>query len=624
MKENMQIIKDVFYIKILIIITVLLLILGNWTINNYFDEEKIVNENYVINNLSLKENLLDERGTILNLSLQIQQEWIQDMILLHDKDEVNVRYDFMDYMIYEKELNFSFMDISNTDFVGNFAYGGHYHDINDKDLKEMNALFESYLMMDVMMTKNGNEFTSIYYSDSFIGLYPLYPDEYIGDSFGDLHGFLEHVESDMALLQDDLSDEDLSEEILNGWANDVNIDDTGEDLMIQLCRPVVVKEEVRGVICLSADIADIQSVLQDVTHIGRFLILDRRNNLIYDADEEVKELRGLSSVYSAKAEEEILKLMETEDKFYYDDHVFFTQELDQLEWRLLQSVPMEDINGGRTRIIITYIIFNVISLLILLVIINLSIKKVVADKSIAKQKDEFVMMVSHDLKSPLANILGFTERIEERFDENLLPFLAKEECFNKDIERIKRDLNIIQEEGMRLTHFIKNILDLAKLKQKDSLMNRYKCDLNTIAKKSIGQISELARQKNLEIKFIPSESDIKIYGDEYYLMQLFVNLIGNSIKYTDDGGIEVKIYAEKDGGKIIISDTGIGMNSHQLEDIMKPFVRVHEEHSEQGNGLGLSICQRIVDVHSGIIEFESEVGKGTTVSVYIPTGKIDL
>lgn len=217
------------------------------------------------------------------------------------------------------------------------------------------------------------------------------------------------------------------------------------------------------------------------------------------------------------------------------------------------------------------------------------------------QKD-FINNVSHEFKTPISSIQGFAKLLE---DENLT-----------DEER-REYVSIITEESDRLLNISTNILKLSKLQNQDRLVNKEEIDISEQIRKVISVLEPKWKEKDL--KFNVSLQDIIYYGDADLTFQVWMNLIDNAIKFSNDSShIDVRVKKEKDYIRVEIKDYGIGMDESEKDKIFERFYQIDKSHSEKGSGLGLSIVKRIIELSNGKIEFETIKNKGTKVIVELP------
>jgi len=224
-------------------------------------------------------------------------------------------------------------------------------------------------------------------------------------------------------------------------------------------------------------------------------------------------------------------------------------------------------------------------------------------KRLENLRSQFVANVSHELKTPLTSIKGFSETL--RF-------------VNDEKTRIKF-LDIINEEAERLTRLINDILSLSSLEQNREPKLE---EIDTVeeTRRICDMLHQMAVAKSIELTLTASGNPILI-GDLDNYNQMVINLVDNAIKYTEPNG-KVKVRIEKSGGKLILSvkDTGIGIPEEHLPRLFERFYRVDKsrDRAKGGTGLGLAIVKHIVLSMKGDIKVESEIGRGTTFTVSIP------
>ena len=239
-----------------------------------------------------------------------------------------------------------------------------------------------------------------------------------------------------------------------------------------------------------------------------------------------------------------------------------------------------------------------------------------------RQIKQFSSDASHELKTPLTILKGEAEVT-----------LRKERTIQEYQQVLKSNL----EEINRMSQIIEDLLLLSKAETGELRLNKENIDLTEILNEVVTQMDILAKSKRLHLFTSNHHQDIHILGDALRIRELFINLIENGIKYTEEGGsIHITLEKEyeplprnqsnwvgKEKGefvKIIFSDTGIGIAHEDQERIFNRFFRVDKARSREqgGSGLGLSICKWIVEAHHGEIKVESEFGKGSSFIVKFP------
>lgn len=217
---------------------------------------------------------------------------------------------------------------------------------------------------------------------------------------------------------------------------------------------------------------------------------------------------------------------------------------------------------------------------------------------------DFSANVSHELKTPLTTIKGFGELLENGI-------------FTKE-EDVKKYGGMIYRESERLLYLINDIIRLSQIEEQEHVLND-KIDLL----KTAHDVEEILRHKadNREVTMTIEGGPVQIYGNQSYITELFLNLMDNAIKYNHEGGsLKVTVGIEDGKAFAVFSDTGIGISDEHQSRIFERFYRVDKSRSKKigGTGLGLSIVKHIVAYHSGEIQLESELEKGTTITVKLP------
>jgi signal transduction histidine kinase/CheY-like chemotaxis protein len=239
-------------------------------------------------------------------------------------------------------------------------------------------------------------------------------------------------------------------------------------------------------------------------------------------------------------------------------------------------------------------------------------------------KSAFLSTVSHELRTPLTSVLGFAKIIKKRLEEKIFPITDRSDPKTaKTIDQINENLNVVVSEGQRLTHLINDVLDLAKIEAGKMEWNMETVSLPEIAERAIAATSSLFEHNNLQLKKDIGTGLPDITGDRDKLIQVMVNLISNSVKFTPKGTVTCKVF-EKNGEVVVsISDTGIGIAPQDHDAVFEQFKQVGDTLTDKpkGTGLGLPICKEIVEHHGGRIWLESELGKGSTFLFALPITK---
>jgi len=227
-------------------------------------------------------------------------------------------------------------------------------------------------------------------------------------------------------------------------------------------------------------------------------------------------------------------------------------------------------------------------------------------------KYDFISNISHEFRTTLASIIGFSETIES--DPNLPEEMKKE--FNR----------IIMSEGKRLAKLINDVLDASKVKDGHIVINKTTLEVLKLVQDVVNANFNFASGKNILITFDHPSEEIFIEADRENIYQAVNALINNAIKFTGEFG-RVKIIVNNlfREVEIIVSDTGVGIPEEDLPYIFQRFYRISRPRSDIPSiGVGLVFVKQIIDLHKGLITVQSEVGGGTTFLVKLPkSGKIE-
>lgn len=230
--------------------------------------------------------------------------------------------------------------------------------------------------------------------------------------------------------------------------------------------------------------------------------------------------------------------------------------------------------------------------------------------NMAREKSMLLATMSHEIRTPLTSVIGFSETL-------LDTDTTKE-------ERIA-GINAIVRNSRHLQQVINDVLAYSKLDAKQVVLLESKTDLRTLFDDLCGLLKPRAEDKGIEFG-IQAKGSVPetIYTDEIKLKQILVNLVGNAIKFTEQGKVELRIefLDEKSMLLIEVIDSGIGMDSDELLHIFEPYKQVGEKSASMGTGLGLYISQQTVHMMGGSLEVESERGVGSHFSLSIPVGDV--
>ena len=249
-----------------------------------------------------------------------------------------------------------------------------------------------------------------------------------------------------------------------------------------------------------------------------------------------------------------------------------------------------------------------------------------------RMKSEFLANVSHELRTPLNAIVGFVDLLREGVYGELTPRQAK------PVERIEASAN-------HLRHLVDQVLDLAKMAAGRLEIHTETIDLRPFVLDVASEIESLVSEKGLSLSLVMGAALPRIRTDPTHLRQILVNLLGNAVKYTSEGGIVIRtrlVDSLPDSGTaserssypsnpwigIQVIDTGIGIDRADQSRIFEEFEQVDAgprgNSAERGTGLGLAISRRLAALIGGMVELESELGKGSTFTLWLPVDPNDL
>jgi signal transduction histidine kinase len=230
-------------------------------------------------------------------------------------------------------------------------------------------------------------------------------------------------------------------------------------------------------------------------------------------------------------------------------------------------------------------------------------------KEVDQMKDEFISMASHELRTPITVIRGYISLIQEQQDK-----------LNLDAET-KENLSIINISTERLGSLVEDLLDVSRIEQGRLKMAPVEAEVWPIVEETVKEMKVQSDGKGLALTATieaGAKSLAKIDKDR--LKQVLINIIGNSIKYTKKGGVEVLVKNKDKSLIVMIKDTGIGMAAKEREHLFEKFYRIRNKETEDivGTGLGLWITKQIVELMQGTISVDSMEGVGTQVTIELP------
>lgn len=227
-----------------------------------------------------------------------------------------------------------------------------------------------------------------------------------------------------------------------------------------------------------------------------------------------------------------------------------------------------------------------------------------------EQRREFVANVSHELRTPITNVRSYAETLSDYGSE-----ISEEERNNF--------LNIILSESDRMTKIVQDLLALSKFDAGEIDFKTEVFDVTESARSIYEAMRLEVSKQGLKLSISLPAGAALVEGDKARIEQVIINIVSNAVRYTSEGGIDISVTKVPGEVRIMVKDTGIGIPKKDIPRIFERFYRVDKARSRAmgGTGLGLSISYEIVRRHNGRIEIESEEGKGTAITVCLPSVK---
>ena len=228
----------------------------------------------------------------------------------------------------------------------------------------------------------------------------------------------------------------------------------------------------------------------------------------------------------------------------------------------------------------------------------------------SRSKSEFLANMSHELRTPLNAIIGFSQIISEE---------AQGENGNATYREYAKH---IYNSGHHLLDLINDILDITKIDSGNSVQHQESIDVASIIQSCVTMVRERADAGGLTLNVeVPGDSMPALYADARQIKQILINLLSNAVKFTEPGGtVTIKAWHNTDGFVIQVVDTGIGIKSSDIPKALGRFQQIDSDLNRkyEGTGLGLPLAKAMVEQHGGVLDLQSQIGVGTTVTVRQP------
>lgn len=238
-------------------------------------------------------------------------------------------------------------------------------------------------------------------------------------------------------------------------------------------------------------------------------------------------------------------------------------------------------------------------------------EKNAALNAINRLKTEFLADIAHELKTPLSVMSGYAQD-------------GQKALYNHpELQDVQHDIQVINLEAERLAILVNQVLDVSKIEEGQLPFTMQENCLTEIVQKTLNMYAPMLAKNHNKLEFIVKEDIPLVLCDESRIMQVLVNLLSNATNHTKDGTIVLTIKTADNAAKITLADTGTGIAPEQMPFLFERFKTAARKQKagggrNTGTGLGLFICKHIVTAHNGLIEIESQSGKGTSVNFTIP------
>lgn len=602
--------KDIYIIYYIVIVgmCLLILILFNLLIYNRAQQHKeaMVN-NIKAYNRSQTYNI--DRGMESMLNTVFVQKGALEEILSYDGPMETTA--LLQKLKYNEHFDATYVK-DTSDELGNIFIEGRINEYTNNQRSEIDRVFSLFTIQSLLQNHTIFDIWSVYYSkEGYVLMYPYMTlEENIPKG--------EKLEI-KDLVKDSIKSiiEENDQSIINeGWQTDAFYDLTNNVLMFSKSIPVKKHGEIVGIMTCNMNVEEIANFITPADSGIDIYIIDNGGRVLYENGVFNEDLSDAETVLNERYDVSLsnyVNLMDSRET-NLKDFYFCASKFKRTNWTLL-TVANHSITDYMTfEKIGIFILGNLIIIAFSAAIIILLRKYHKKEKEIETMKTDFLMSVSHDLKSPMMIVMGYLEHLKMLIKENTATSITSKEMVSKEYE-IEKDIAIIEKEGIRLKKMINNLLELSKLRFGEVTLIKSKININEWLKDiKIAVEHEAAKKQIVVHNKAKTQEQLYCYGDKEMLDRVLMNLISNALDATDQG--EIELYAREDNNHICIevTDTGTGMTQAEQKNIFKSF----NTNKKQGTGLGLTIAQNIVERHRGYIGCQSEEGKGSTFYFCIP------
>lgn len=400
------------------------------------------------------------------------------------------------------------------------------------------------------------------------------------------------------------------------------VDSQTKTIIISICRRLADK---KSVVSLDLTATNLQELVHDVqiNNMGTSLLLDRTGLVIAKSDNTDTGENYLDSKFWGTEKEKLARLiMASKNKPFHitidgkKRMVFTTSIYDN--WYVSIVMNEDELFAKVHQTFARNITISLILFLLIAFFCTANHRNQIRTLNAQRAKKTFLAKMSHEIRTPINGILGMNSMIMKETDK----------------ESIKEYTANIQSAGHFLLSIVSDILDVSKIEAGKMQLENTSYELFSVLNDCYNITSARTHAKN--IKFIINTDPMlpsKLYGDEVRIRQIINNLLSNAVKYTDEGSISLSVSYESRPAahiglgleteimlKVVVKDTGIGIKSENIKKIFENFDHIDNKSSNylEGTGIGLSIAKQLVEMMSGTLTVESEVGKGSIFTLCIP------
>lgn len=249
------------------------------------------------------------------------------------------------------------------------------------------------------------------------------------------------------------------------------------------------------------------------------------------------------------------------------------------------------------------------------------VRDVTLEREIDRMKTDFIATVSHELRTPLTSVLGFAKITKNKLEERVFPHVpADDRQGRRAVDQVRGNVDIIVSEGERLTALINDVLDISKMEAGRMEWKMGPVQVNELLERARDAVGSLFLRSPVQLVLEVEPNLPTIQGDHDRLLQVLINLLSNSGKFTEQGSVTLSARAAPGGVELGVADTGSGIDPALHATIFEKFKQVGDTltNKPKGTGLGLPICQQIARAHGSEIRVESRLGAGARFSFLVP------